>query len=63
MLHEASAFWQIAANWTPNATGAANIDWAMAPEINWEHLNKFDVASLEYGVTLGYKFQRRAEFI
>ena len=33
-FHEASAFWQLAANWTPKATGAADIDWAMAPEMN-----------------------------
>ena len=32
--HESVAFWQLAANWTPEATGAADIDWAMAPELN-----------------------------
>src|ERR1035437_3253967 len=32
--HESSAFWQLAANWTPEATGAADTDWAMAPEMN-----------------------------
>ena len=113
--HEASAFWQLAANWTPRATGSPDTDWAAAPELNllfkegwfragagalidyvsrsdgnsdwtsvywqflagvgiplgdaftldgyvyypfssWEHLNEFDVSSLEYGVNLGYKF-------
>ncbi len=32
--HEASAFWQLAANWTPSATGAADTDWAVTPEMN-----------------------------
>lgn len=113
--HESVAFWQLAANWTPEATGAADIDWAMAPEMNllfkdgwvragagvlidyasrsvadsdwtsvywqflaglgiplgenftldgyvyypfsnWNHLNEFDFAAIEYGVNLGFKF-------
>ncbi|MFZ4396548.1 MAG: hypothetical protein ACOYOU_13075 [Kiritimatiellia bacterium] len=33
-FHESSAFWQLVANWTPEATGSADIDWAMAPEMN-----------------------------
>lgn len=113
--HESVAFWQLAVNWTPEATGASDTDWAMAPELNllfkdglfragagilidyvarsdgnsdwtsvywqflagigiplgdaftldgyvyypfsnWEHLNEFNVADLEYGINLGYKF-------